>query len=72
MGFDLREDEEEVSQKTIIWHSLPKKAGKEESTLKEEEAITSIQEEETSSMLDKEHILITAELEQVLRTKSSN
>ncbi|KAH0706132.1 hypothetical protein KY289_011208 [Solanum tuberosum] len=44
--------------KTIAWHYLPKGAGEEETTLKEEETITSILEEEASSLLDKEHVLI--------------
>ena len=45
-GFDMREDKEEVPQQIITWHSLHKEAGEEEITLKEEEIITLIPEEE--------------------------
>ena len=45
--------------KNITWHSLPKEVGEEEITLKEVETITSIQEEEAFSLLDREHVLIT-------------
>ena len=54
--------------KTITWHSLLKEAGEEETTHKEEEIITSIQEKEASSLKDKKHVLITTEIDQVLRT----
>ena len=42
----MREDKEEVPQQIITWHSLHKEAGEEEITLKEEEIITLIPEEE--------------------------
>ena len=54
--------------KIITWHSLLKEAGEEETTHKEEEIITSIQEKEVSSLKDKKHVLITIEMDQVLRT----
>ncbi|KAH0716921.1 hypothetical protein KY285_012952 [Solanum tuberosum] len=41
--------------------------GEEETTLKEKETITSIPEEEASSLLDKEHVRIIANIDQVLR-----
>ena len=54
--------------KTITCHSLLKEAGEEDTTHKEEEIITSIQEKEALSLKDKKHVLITTEMDQVLRT----
>ena len=39
-----------------------------ETTNREEEIITSIQEKEASSLQDKKHVLITTKMDQVLRT----
>ena len=54
--------------KTITWYSLLKEAGEEETTHKEEEIITSIQEKEASSLKDKKHVLITTNMDQMLKT----
>ena len=54
--------------KTITWHSLPKEAGEDVTTHKEEEIITSIEEKEASSLQDNKHVLITTKMVQVLRT----
>ena len=52
--------------KTITCHSLLKEAGEEDTTHKEEEIITSIQEKEALSLKDKKHVLIKTEMDQVL------
>ena len=54
--------------KTITWHSLPNETREDETSHKEEEIITSIHEKEASSLKDKKHVLITIEMDQVLRT----
>ena len=53
--------------KTITWHSLPKEPREDETTHGEEEIIISIQEKEASSLQDKQHVLITTKMDQVLR-----
>ena len=53
--------------KTITWHFLPKEAGEDETTHKEEEIITSIQDKESSIFQDKKHVFITTKMDQVLR-----
>ena len=54
-GFDMRKDKEEVPQQNHNMRFFPKEVGEKETTLKEEETITLIPEEEVLSLLDREH-----------------
>ena len=54
--------------KTITWHSLPNETREDETSHKEEEIITSIQDKESSIFQDKKHVFITTKMDQVLRT----
>ncbi|KAH0717677.1 hypothetical protein KY285_013708 [Solanum tuberosum] len=58
-SFDIREDEEDVPQQTTTWYYLLKKAGEEETT-----TLTPVKH--VSSLLDREQVLRTVNMDQVL------
>ena len=64
-GFDIREDEEEVPQKNHNMAFSTQRGSGRGNYSKKKETITSIQKKVASNQLDKEHVLIIVEMDQV-------